>query len=311
MQAQLLLIQYEVVATLRGDVEAPRSTIFTPELQAAVDNVDPNALPKLLDRSGEDVPLPLEASIRAAQSLLDAGRIEEVEAVCTSIEAADPHEWRATWLRGVAALRRGEISAARKCFDQVYARIPGETGPKLALAFAAESERDFRCAIRLYDTVSRTSPATTSAAFGLARCSVGLGERQRTLDAYRRVPHGARSWVRARVGTVRALIQQTDSYSPTWPELVAASDVLDGIDLEPPQRAELESQLLGEALELLRSGDAPPGGVTSLVGSPLTERDLRSGIESAYRTLARYSARRSERIIFIDRANSVRARSWI
>src|SRR6185369_1931628 len=96
----------------------------------------------------------------------------------------------------------------RKCFEQVYARIPGETGPKLALAFAAESDGDIRCAVRLYDTVSRTSPATTSAAFGLARCAIGLGERQRTLDAYRRVPHGARSWVKARVETVRVLISE-------------------------------------------------------------------------------------------------------
>src|SRR6185436_3827250 len=85
MRAQLLLIQYEIVATLRGDVEAPRSTIFTPERHPAVAGVDPNALPKLLDRSGDGVPLPLEASIRAAQSLLDAGRIAEVNAVCASI----------------------------------------------------------------------------------------------------------------------------------------------------------------------------------------------------------------------------------
>jgi len=165
--------------------------------------------------------------------------------------------------------------------------------------------------VRLYDTVSRTSPATTSAAFGLARCAIGLGERQRTLDAYRRVPHGARSWVKARVETVRVLIQRTDSHSPTWSDLVAASDVLDGIELEPPQRAELESQLLGEVLARLQSGDAPPAGVTKLVASPLTERDVRHGIESAYRTLARYSTTRSERIVLVDRANSVRARSWI
>jgi serine/threonine-protein kinase PknG len=47
------------------------------------------------------------------------------------------------------------------------------------------------------------------------------------------------------------------------------------------------------------------------VGSPLTERDVRRGIESTYRTLARYLPRRSERIVFIDRANTVRPRSWI
>ena len=311
MRAQLLLIQYEVVATLRGDVEAPRSTIFTPELHAATDGVDGSALPRLLDRSGEGVPPPLEASMRAAQSLLDAGSIEEAEAVCTSIEAAYPDEWRATWLRGIAALRRGDASSARRCFQQVYARIPGEIAPKLALAFAAESEGECRFAIRLYDTVSLTAPATTSAAFGLARCSIGLGERQRALDAYRRVPHGARSWVNARVETVQVLIGRKDNHSPSWSDLVAAGEVLGGIGLEPLQRAELERQLLGEALILLRSGDEPPAGVPSLVGSPLTERDVRRGIESAYRTLARYLPRRSERIVFIDRANTVRPRSWI
>ena len=163
---------------------------------------------------------PLEASMRAAQSLLDAGSIEEAEAVCTSIEAAYPDEWRATWLRGIAALRRDDASAARRCFEQVYARIPGETAPKLALVFAAESDGEFRLAIRLYDTVSLTAPATTSAAFGLARCSIGLGERQRALDAYRRVPHGARSWVNAMVETVQVLIGRKDNHSPSWSDLV-------------------------------------------------------------------------------------------
>ena len=66
-------------------------------------------------------------------------------------------------------------------------------------------------------------------------------------------------------------------YSSSWSDLVAAGEVLGGIGLEPLQRAELESQLLGEALRLLRSGEEPPAGVPSLVGSPLTERDVRQG----------------------------------
>ena len=77
-----------------------------------------------------------------------------------------------------------------------------------------------------------------------------------------------------------------------------------GIELEPPQRAELESQLLGEVLARLESGDAPPAGVTNLVSSPLTERDVGHGIESAYRTLAA-TRQGGERIVFVDRANSV------
>ena len=311
MEAQLLLIQYEVVAALRGEVEAPRSATFTSEIHAAVAGVDPDALPRLLDRSGEDVPPPLEASIRAAQSLLDAGRIEEAEAVCASIEVAEPHEWRATWLRGIAALRQGQVAAAGRCFAQVYAQIPGEIAPKLARAFAAELEGDLRYAARLYDTVSRTSPATTSAAFGLARCAIRLGDREEALGAYRRVPRGAHSWVNARVETVQLLSGRKDNYSPSWSELDAASEELSGIDLEPPRQAELESRLLGEALVLLRSGDQPPADVSSLVGSPITEREVRRRIEGAYRTLARYSTKRSARIALIDRANTVRPRSWL
>ncbi|MFD9615220.1 tetratricopeptide repeat protein, partial [Streptomyces sp. NPDC059083] len=45
-------------------------------------------------------------------------------------------------------------------------------------------------------------------------------------------------------------------------------------------------------------------------GSPFTERDLRRGIETGLRGLARSAPERSHRYALVDLANAVRAKSW-
>jgi serine/threonine-protein kinase PknG len=68
--------------------------------------------------------------------------------------------------------------------------------------------------------------------------------------------------------------------------------------------------VLESALALVQRGGAPDDGRAGLLGHRLEERDLRFGVERAYRELARWAAGTSERIELVDRANQVRPRTW-
>jgi len=50
---------------------------------------------------------------------------------------------------------------------------------------------------------------------------------------------------------------------------------------------------------------------TTVAGRPLRERDLRLGLEQAYRDLARFADSSASRVELVDRANRVRPRSLL
>ena len=70
----------------------------------------------------------------------------------------------------------------------MYATLPGELAPKVAMAQAAESAGDIAVAAHWYDIVSATDPGFTGAVFGLARCRVAMGDLDGAVAAYDRIP---------------------------------------------------------------------------------------------------------------------------
>jgi serine/threonine-protein kinase PknG len=56
-------------------------------------------------------------------------------------------------------------------------------------------------------------------------------------------------------------------------------------------------------------GNLPDAGAR-VAGHALVERDLRTGLESTYREMARMASTTSERIRLVDSANHVRPRTW-
>jgi len=48
-----------------------------------------------------------------------------------------------------------------------------------------------------------------------------------------------------------------------------------------------------------------------VLGHELSERSLRLGLEQAYRSLAKMAPDPASRIDWVDRANSVRPRTWV
>jgi len=297
---ELLRPPWAVLPTLRTSVDDPAYASL-----ATLPDADPAAAAALLTAL---TPRTVEVELRLARAQMEAVD-PGANATLDRIERDDPWEWRVDWYRAQLALADGDADRAYQAFDRVYSDVPGELAPKLALALAAESGGDLTTAAHLYGVVARTDPAYTGAAFGLARCRLAMGDRTGAVAAYRLVPATSGSHVRAEVQAVRALIEPGGTPAPGAVELVEAGRAVDRLQLGPEQRSALARDVLTAALRSLRSGEVVPDEAAVVAGRPLRERDLRLGLEEAYRSLARFADTEADRIDLVDRANRVRPRS--
>ncbi|MFE3032678.1 tetratricopeptide repeat protein [Streptomyces canus] len=147
-------------------------------------------------RNPADGPEAAERELRAAEARIGPHRA--------------PYDWRLDWHYGLLALARDQVAAAWRHFDRVYAAIPGEYAPKLALGHCAERLGRRHEALTFYEAVRLRNPSLGSAAFGAARARLALdGERAREeavreLDA---VPQHSRHRTAARTAAVRIGIE--------------------------------------------------------------------------------------------------------
>lgn len=250
-----------------------------------------------------------EAWLRLANTLIEAGEFAEVEQSLAQVEKKDPWDWRIFWYRGRAFMAQGKAQEAQKAFDQVYFDLPGELAPKLALGLAAEQAQNYQLAIKMYDLVSRTDPGYVSASFGLARCFCAIGERKGAVSALERVPTTASLFMRSRVEIARTLINR-DRSTPSTQELQAASAAIETLTLEGMDRYRLTKQVLETALNLLTAKQLKATADLMILGQPLQEIHLRTGLEKALRDMA-HLATGNEKIRLVDEANRIRPRTWI
>ncbi|WP_299527527.1 tetratricopeptide repeat protein [uncultured Streptomyces sp.] len=296
-----------------------------------VDANDPNAgflagvmssAPVELIAALHAVPVPsLETRLRELRARLEMDGPGAAGAVLDALEAQYPDDWRVVWYRGVVSLVTGDHENAALSFDAVYDAFPGEPAPKLALGICAEVLGQLDNAAEYYRLVWTTDPGFVSAAFGLARVRFAAGDRVGAVRALESVPEASIHYTAARVASVRARLRGRAPDEPLRDDLAAASgqvSALAGFGLDAVRRETLSAEVLGTALDWVLSGSpaAPPphggapGGGT-LLGRELTERDLRFGLERAYRTLARLAQRGDERIELVERANRFRPRTWV
>jgi serine/threonine-protein kinase PknG len=293
---------WRLLPALRVDTDDPAAG-FLATLSAA----DPGGVIALLRNAPQRT---VEVELRLARELIGAGDWESAEEQIAKIETDDAWEWRAGWCRGLADLARDRHASASQSFMGVYAAVPGELAPKLALAIAAECAGDAAAALPWYDVVSRTDPAYTTASLGLARVCLATGDHAGALGAYGRVLESSSSYLDAQTAIIRCHITRSDAHAPELGDLRAAAGALETIKLDGEQRARLTAELLRAALELFAQGRLAPDRDTRLVGLRLVERDLRLGLERSYRDLARRAADGRERIRLVDSANAVRPRTW-
>ncbi|WP_424883434.1 tetratricopeptide repeat protein [Streptomyces sp. SLBN-8D4] len=241
-----------------------------------------------------------------------------------------PYDWRLDWHHGLLALARGQVAAAWRHFDRVYAAIPGEYAPKLALGHCAERLGRRHEALTFYEAVRLRNPSLGSAAFGAARARLALdGERAREeavreLDA---VPQHSRHRTAARTAAVRIGIEYVrraghdDEAPQRLREVLGRLALLfhaHGLtDEEARVRMTVE---VWEAVQgalargALGAADlaALSAGADPRLGLPPDEHGLREDLSRRYVTLAHQAARSAApedaavAEILLDRAYAVR-----
>jgi serine/threonine-protein kinase PknG len=260
----------------------------------------------LLASAARANPASAEARLRMADAMIMAGPAD-VETVMRPLDEAlgiDGFDWRPDWYCGKLYLSLGRAAEAIECFDKVYNEIPGEPAPKLALAMALEADNRRAEAAGLYDVASRTDPALTAAAFGLAHCRLEAGDRAGAVDALARVPDGTELASEARLAAVRAL---TDN-KPSEADLHQAAAILATLNRNDIARHEVEAAL---ALEAARQAEAGSLQGRLLLGVTVGGKDLRRRAEASLRTCARLSEEVGQRVSYVDQANRVRPRTLL
>jgi serine/threonine-protein kinase PknG len=214
---------------------------------------------------------------------------------------ADPWEWRALWVSGLAALQQEKWDDAASSFNAVYHQVPGELAPKLALALACENGGRREVAEGFYTTCAETDAAYVApSAFGVARIRAAAGDTDGAVQALDLVPPTRRGYGESRELRAEVLLRGAGD---DLMRLSAAMSSVEGASLEPYQRAKLTTKILGKALEVVtRKG---PGTVR--IGSyEAKEPSLRNGLEASYRVLAREAQDRDTQVLMVGRANAVR-----
>ena len=318
LQDQLLGVLREVVALDQGRPQPGPSTVFAGAVEQglpalALDPADtaaaflvnvlgyqPAERLTAIDEAvaAKQVDETVEVRLRRAAALIELDRGPEALDVLAAVESADPWEWRAVWLRGVASLATNDAAAARAAFERCLAEVPGELAPKLAAAYASEAEGDLESAAALYDVVSSVDPGYVAAAEGLARCRLAAGDTPGALEAYDRVPPTHRAHERTRLEAATALAR-----AGRHGDALAR---LDGLELSDDERVRVELAVYEDALQRLSSGTIASDPKVALNGHPFTEAGMRHAVEASIRRMADLTSDRDERIRLVDRANAVR-----
>ncbi|HEX4725168.1 MAG TPA: tetratricopeptide repeat protein [Pseudonocardiaceae bacterium] len=298
-----------VAARLAGT--EPDRTDRAAAFLAGMTTADPDRLLTELRRFGEPtqeielarcrVYLALRDYEAAARCLTDAERL------------TGRADWQVLWHRALLAVHQQRITDAEELFTKVRADLPGELAPRLALGYCAEHRGDHELAAEHYEVVWHTDRAAASAAFGLARTRLAIGDRDgavRILDEVRPVSrhYDAAQIAAVRVRTGRLGDNGVGDGCPRPADVVDAARRLESAAHTSTRLAAVVRQA---ALDLLRANGDPndlyPGDV---LGSPVTERELRLRLESSFRQLAEEADDDDQYGTLVDLANTVRPRTW-
>ncbi|WP_436530215.1 tetratricopeptide repeat protein [Actinoplanes sp. HUAS TT8] len=337
MQEQMLGVLRQVVAE-QGTPKPAASKVFTGELRtdlksdaprwqdlptplidltdpaagflASITVTEPAEVLALLKHAPQET---TEVRLRAIRAQIDLGArtqsFDEARKARDRFAALEGQDWRLAWYDGLLALAGQDFAAARARFDAVWAALPGELAPQLALGFAEELDGKHPVATGYYDVVSRTDPAYTTAAAGLARCRLANGDRAGAVEAYQRVPGTSSAYAISQVGAVRALVRAHPVAQVDVKSLTDAAALIERLEVERAQLAELRAELLEQALASLRGGARIPAAVLGGTQAGDTgEKDVRFALEDAYREMAR-AAHGPDKIRLVDLANTARPRT--
>jgi serine/threonine-protein kinase PknG len=261
----------------------------------------------------------IEVTLRLVRALVEGGQgrraMQELEKLPAGMD------WRRQWYTGLVALGANLGDRAASAFEAVYHVFPGEPAVRLALAAANELAGERAIAARRYERVWRVDHGFVSAAFGLARCRLSAGDRAGAVAVLDEVPDSSSQHQAAQVAAVRASLDRATG-TLAEADLVAASARLERMKLDQQRRATLAVELFRTALDWLgapdgavpRPANRPPVKPTAagkVLGQALREREIRFGLERAYRSLAALENDPLSRYALVDQANAVRPRTVV
>ncbi|MWK35021.1 tetratricopeptide repeat protein [Actinomadura sp. J1-007] len=250
-----------------------------------------------------------EVRLALVRVRIELGELEEAGWLLDEIGADRPDDWRVDWYRGLRTLAERRAADAARIFDGLYDLMPGETAPKLALAFCHERRGAPAEAVRFYETVWRTDPTHVSAAFGLARAHLAAGDRaaaERVLDE---VPRISSHYLAAQLAAVAATVRGRGPGELDADALVGAGRRLESLPLDSERFAAFAAEVLEAALAWLRTRPASADRDGKLFGTPMREPLLRRRLESTYRLLAKHADGAGHRHAMVRRANAARPRT--
>ncbi|WP_182526119.1 serine/threonine-protein kinase [Nocardioides dongkuii] len=300
------VLTWSALPSLRPDTTDPQHAWLT-----TVSATDPAERLTNLAQAPEDSAEVLLARAHAALELEEPAR---AHAHAAELLAADPWDWRALWVDGLAALQERDWSAAQAAFSAVYQQVPGELAPKLALAVACERGGLPEVAEGLYATCAATDATYVApAAFGMARVRADRGDTAGAVAALDMVPSTSRGYPESRQLRAEVLLSDAGaapaaSPGPRLAVLDQAMRSIESVPMDPAARQRYTVRILTEALGVVTA--APGNGQHDVtVGEHVaTETGLRAGLEKAYRALAREAPLLEDRVRLVNQANAVR--SW-
>ncbi|MFE0173831.1 tetratricopeptide repeat protein [Streptomyces sp. NPDC059002] len=230
-----------------------------------------------------------------------------------------PHDWRLDWHHGLLALARSRVAEAREHFDRVYAAIPGEYAPKLALGHCAEHLGRWHEALTFHEAVRLRNPSLGSAAFGAARARLALGgpdALDAAIGALDAVPQHSRHRTAARTAAVRIHIGHARDTAGLGTALRRLAGLFAAHGLTDEQaRVRMKAEAWETAHRLL-AGDVTPARLREVASDadprlefPGDERELRKDLSRFYLALAHQAGRNSDAELaelLLDRAYAVR-----
>jgi serine/threonine-protein kinase PknG len=326
LRVQAMGVMREVVARSSSIAATAsyQSTLFSPPMTAG-EGLDWTQLPRLMPDSTDpmsgwlgsltlDDPRQRMAALTRAPERSAAVMLAQIELalevgdrrtaaqVIRELLKADPWDWRAIWMQGLAAVQAHAWHEGQAPFNTVYGQVPGELAPKFALAVVCERGEQPALAEELFAICASTDANyVTPSAFAMARIRLARGDEEGTLAALSLIPPTSRGYTDARKALAKLLLKRDGG---SMSDLASAWDSINEASLDPISAANLQVEVLENALQLVKQNKASANFL--FAGEPATERNLRPKLEKVYRDLAMWSRDDEDRRRLITRADQTR-----
>jgi len=296
-------LDWSQLPDLRPDPSDPQYSWLT-----SVGDAEPAELLTALEQAPEDS---AEVLLRRARAAIALGDTAAARMSTAKLLTQDPWEWRALWLDGLAAMRDEDWEAAKAAFSAVHRQVPGELGPKLALAIACENGGLPEVAEGLYATCAATDAAYAApAAFGMARVRAAAGDTSGAVRALDLVPTTSRGYPESRQLRADVLLAGSPDDLAVLDQALTS---IASVRMDPGERQRYTVRILRHALDSVTQGSAARAGAAppTVGGIEASEEPLRDALENAYRALAREADNLGDRVVLVNRANAVRNRTLV